>query len=105
MSSLTLITNPDKVQQASGSTMPWDIEFAAHVAGGESISAPTATLTDLTTQTAHAGGILSVATTSSTVVRVTLQNLTYGHRYRLVTRGTVSASKTPAVYTNVEVPF
>jgi hypothetical protein len=105
VATLLLTTDPDTIQQGSASTMPWDIEFAAHLAGGETVSAPTATLEDLADASSYAAGIQGVTAPSATVVRVTLQNLARGHRYRLVTRCVVSATKTPATVTLVEVPF
>lgn len=105
MSSTTLATDPDTIENGSSSTLPWDIDFSAHLENGEAVSAPTATLEDLTTATTYAGGVASATATSSTIVRVVLQSLVKGHRYRLVTRCTVSATKTPGVYTIVEVPF
>lgn len=104
-STQTLTTEPDTIQQGSGSTLPWDIDMSAHLGLGESVSAPTATLEDLGTQASYAGGVLSATVLSSTVVRVTLQALVRGTRYRLVVRFTAAAGKTPATETYVEVPF
>ena len=99
----TLFTDADTIPMASSSTMPWDIDFSQHLAGGESVSSPTATLEDLGSGASFPSGISAVSVQSSTVVRVVLTNMTKGSRYKLVTRCVVSATKTPAVVTVVEV--
>jgi hypothetical protein len=104
-STQTLRTEPYTIQQGSGSTLPWDIDMTAHLGVGESVSAPAAALEDLRTGAAYAGGVLSAVAQSSTTVRVTLQALVRGARYRLVVRFTAAAGKTPATETLVEVPF
>jgi hypothetical protein len=103
MSTMTLRTDPYEIEQGSNSTLPWDIEFSAHLGGGESLSTPSATLEDLRDGTFPSGKVQS-ATVVGTKVRVTLTALTRGATYRLVTKATITADKTPTTETLVRVP-
>jgi hypothetical protein len=73
-----LQTDPRTLDQGSAETLPLAIDFAAYLAGGETVNgsgAPTATLSDLTDGSSTAGLLLGSPSVSGTRVTQTVTGL------------------------------
>lgn len=81
-----LQTDPRTMDMGSAETLPLAIDFAAYLAGGETVNgsgAPTATLADLTDGSSTTGMLLGSPSVSGSKVTQTVTALRAGHRYRL----------------------
>src|SRR5688572_19008678 len=88
--SAELATTPAVIETTALEVRELDLDAAALLDEGESVTAATCQLTDLTTNEVVGGGAATVAGDVATYV---VRNLTAGHDYRLHWLLTVSANK------------
>lgn len=96
-------TSPASIDVGSLEKYPLAIDMTAYLGSGDTVSNASATLTDMSTETAYPAGIVSTITTGN-IVTVTLIALTALHSYVLVVSFVASTGKTLETRTIINCP-
>ena len=101
-------TVPGSISVLSGEMLPISIDFELLVAAGQTPSAPTASLYDITNGspgTLAPGSLSGAASLVGTIVTQTVTALVAGHRYRLMLGLTAAAGVVWQAAVTLECPY